>query len=182
MSESRKKAARRFRVGDRVSFHYGLRKITARIVEDRGPLGVQGRRLYRLRPLSVPQETGDVEMPEDELEAAPGPNEEGAAPLQFDIVYIRSGNTNNWVATTKRGAGYGPVKARGAVSYATAKSEGESPGEEQFAIVDVLMDTSRGTDMRSLLEEVRKLADARFRQEHPAAEIDHDDDAEREDF
>src|SRR5690348_4561344 len=106
MSESRmKKSTPRFRAGDWVSFRYGLRQVTARIVEDRGPLGVRGRRLYRLRPMSAPPETGDFEMPEDELEAVPRPNEEGAAPLQFDVVYIRSGHTNNWVATTKRGSG-----------------------------------------------------------------------------
>ena len=50
-----KEPAPRFRVGDWVSLLYGLRKVRAQIIEDRGPLGVGGRRIYRLLPTSIPE-------------------------------------------------------------------------------------------------------------------------------
>ena len=46
---STKKETPRFHIGDWVKFDYGPKKVTARIVEDRGPLGIQGRRLYRVQ-------------------------------------------------------------------------------------------------------------------------------------
>jgi hypothetical protein len=36
----------RFRIGDWVTFQYGPKKVFAKVVEDRGPLGVRGQRLY----------------------------------------------------------------------------------------------------------------------------------------
>jgi hypothetical protein len=51
----------------------------AQIVEDRGPLGVKGRRLYRVRLDPEQGETSSFEVPEEELEAAEGPG--GANPL-----------------------------------------------------------------------------------------------------
>jgi hypothetical protein len=45
----------------------------------------------------------------------------------------------------------------------------------------VLVDANRGADSRPILEEVRNLADARFREEHPAAEIEHDDEPDGDD-
>src|SRR5258707_1102650 len=145
MSTSRR-STRRFKVGDWVSFDYGLRTVTAQVVEDRGPLGVRGRRLYRVRPMPSREESLDFEIPEEELESATEPGEARsgsidaeAAPLphSFDVVYIRQGDTRNWIATTRRSAGYRAFKAGGAVSHSTAKWEGESE-EEKFAIVNVL--------------------------------------------
>ena len=59
----------RLSVGDWVSFDYGLRRAFAQIIEDRGLLGANRRRLYRLR---LAQGQGDLpplefEMPEDDL-------------------------------------------------------------------------------------------------------------------
>ena len=49
-SKAKKKtAARRFRVGDRVRFEFGVERVTGTIVEDRGPIGVNGRRLYAIQ-------------------------------------------------------------------------------------------------------------------------------------
>jgi hypothetical protein len=39
----------RCRVGDWVSFLYGAGRAVALIIEDRGPIGVKGRRLYTVR-------------------------------------------------------------------------------------------------------------------------------------
>ena len=74
-----KKLTRRFRVGDWVCFDNGLRRVTAKVVEDRGALGVRGRRLYRVRPMPGRDESLDFEIPEEELEAATGPMMRGPA-------------------------------------------------------------------------------------------------------
>ena len=41
--------APQFRVGDWVTLPYGPQRVLARVVEDRGPLGVERQRLYRVR-------------------------------------------------------------------------------------------------------------------------------------
>jgi hypothetical protein len=46
---SAKKPGPRFRVGDWVSFQYGPRQVSAKVVEDRVRLGVLGQRLYRVQ-------------------------------------------------------------------------------------------------------------------------------------
>jgi len=72
--------APRFRVGDWVSFPYGTGDIWAQIVEDRGPLGVDRRRLYRVRIDGDSGEPVSFEMREDDLSpAAP----EKAAALRY---------------------------------------------------------------------------------------------------
>jgi hypothetical protein len=176
-----RKLPRRFRVGDWVSFEYGPRRITAQIVEDRGALGVQGRRLYRIRPMPSREDSHDFELAEEELELATPPDAvnggspdagTAATPRSFDVVYIRQGNTKNWHATTKPTTGHGAVNVQGAVGYTSAKWEGESE-EERFAIVKVLADTRRTSDGRSILTDVRKSADEMFKQKHPDAVIAH---------
>ena len=70
-----KKPAPKFRVGDWVSFPFGRERATARVIEDRGPLGVNGRWIYRVRlelPLTDPME---FELAEDMVEAATPPAE-----------------------------------------------------------------------------------------------------------
>jgi len=74
----------RFRVGDWASLFYGPRKIIAQVIEDRGPIGVGRRRLYRIRPLGQ-DESMAFELPEEELEAAPLPSKEAI------LQYLRSG-------------------------------------------------------------------------------------------
>jgi hypothetical protein len=60
----------RYRVGDWVSFLYGARRAVAQVVEDRGPIGVNGRRLYGVRLEVAPEYITTFEMPEDEMEPA----------------------------------------------------------------------------------------------------------------
>jgi hypothetical protein len=62
-----------FRIGDWVKFDYGPKKVSAKVIEDHGPLGVHGRRLHRVQ---LDEKLGDAsafEMPEDELDATPAP-------------------------------------------------------------------------------------------------------------
>jgi hypothetical protein len=50
---------RQFRVGDKVKVRFGKGRTDARIIEDRGPIGVKGRRLVRIQ-LIKPKD--DLEM------------------------------------------------------------------------------------------------------------------------
>lgn len=67
-------AAKQFRRGDRVRFQMGTRWVDGRVTEDRGPIGVGGRRLYSVefRPddASGPRH---VELPADDLRKPPAP-------------------------------------------------------------------------------------------------------------
>ncbi len=67
------KVSPRFRLGDWVSFTYGTRKVRAQVIEDRGPIGVRGRRLYRIRFDYEQGESTTTEIPEEDLEPAPEP-------------------------------------------------------------------------------------------------------------
>ena len=58
-----------FKIGDSVSFLFGSGSATGQIVEDRGCLGVAGRRLYGIKFEINPGEERYTEMPEEELTA-----------------------------------------------------------------------------------------------------------------
>ncbi len=62
-----KESPPRFRVNDWVSLLYGPRTVLAQIIEDRGPLGVRGRRLYRIRLALGQEEPTTFEAPEEDL-------------------------------------------------------------------------------------------------------------------
>lgn len=62
---------RKFRVGDWASFRYGPRRVLVEVIEDRGRLGVGGRRLYRFALDREATETMFSEAPEDEMSPAP---------------------------------------------------------------------------------------------------------------
>jgi hypothetical protein len=61
----------RFHVGDRVRILYGFRGVIGEVVEDRGNLGVGGRRIYAVRMTMDPWNEMTSEFREDSLEAAP---------------------------------------------------------------------------------------------------------------
>jgi hypothetical protein len=62
-----------FKVGDWVTFPFGTRKVLARVIEDRGPIGVQGRRLFGIEIAREDREPDRFEMPEDEMMPAMPP-------------------------------------------------------------------------------------------------------------
>jgi hypothetical protein len=61
----------RFQPGDRVLMRHVGSLLPAVVVEDRGCLGIGGRRLYGLSYLLNPSELRYTERPEEELEPAP---------------------------------------------------------------------------------------------------------------
>ena len=58
-----------FKKGDRVSFLFGTGRATGEVVEDRGCLGIGGRRLYGIKFEINPGDQAYIEMPEEELTA-----------------------------------------------------------------------------------------------------------------
>lgn len=66
-----------FQVGDRVQFGFGRRTLRGTIIEDHGPIGVQGRHLFQVNVPMDPFEPMAVELAEDDLVAIP-PGDEPA--------------------------------------------------------------------------------------------------------
>jgi hypothetical protein len=60
----------RLKVGDRVRFHLGGRRLVGTIIEDRGPIAAEGRRLYVVRAQLDRANESLLELPADELQAA----------------------------------------------------------------------------------------------------------------
>jgi hypothetical protein len=172
-----KKRKPRFRVGDWVSFDYGSRKELAKVIEDRGGLGVRGRRPYRIQP-DPERESSAYEMPEDELAAEPAPVRQS-----YDVKYHRQGRTNDWRATTNVEEVYRGLKAKGAVSYSTGFWQGESQEPLKSASVSVLLEVDPRfgepgfvvpPDVESdMVKLARSLADEMFLSMHPRAKITH---------
>ena len=61
----------KFKVGDRILFPRAGREVEGIVVEDRGPLGVGGQRIYGLHFEFLPGETRYTERDEEELTLAP---------------------------------------------------------------------------------------------------------------
>jgi hypothetical protein len=59
----------KFRVGQLVRLKHGFQGVIAEVVEDRGPIGVGGRRLYGLKLRLDPWNEFTTERPEESLEA-----------------------------------------------------------------------------------------------------------------
>jgi hypothetical protein len=59
----------KFRVGDRVRIRHGFRGMIAEVVEDRGRIGVGGRRLCAVKMRLDEWNEQSTELPEDSLEA-----------------------------------------------------------------------------------------------------------------
>jgi hypothetical protein len=175
---SPKKQGPRFRVGDWVSFQYGPRQVSAKVVEDRGRLGVLGQRLYRVQLDDKLADTSAFEMPENELDTTDAPLRQS-----FHIRYSRQGNSNIWLAHTVNEGLLRGVKAKGAVSYINGSWQGQTAENQKHATVGVLLEVdARSSDAniagdhvlrRELAERARRLADEMFVSRHPRAQIQH---------
>lgn len=60
------KKAKPFRIGDLVKVPIGLRKLKGKVVEDRGKIGVRGRKLYRIA-MTIDGEVVNIELPADQI-------------------------------------------------------------------------------------------------------------------
>lgn len=68
-----REAPPRFRVNENVRFPFGIRTFSGKIVQDRGPIGARGRRLYQVRFYRDTDEPELIELPEADLEPDPQP-------------------------------------------------------------------------------------------------------------
>jgi hypothetical protein len=185
-----------FHVGDWVKFDYGPKKNLGKIVEDRGLLGVAGRRLYRVLvpmtdlgealndppteqiPKLLDAQASAFEISENELDAVPPPVRQS-----YEVRYIRQGKTNIWRATTRKNEVLRGVKAEGAVGYSTAFREGEREDDQMFATVTVLLEVDPRfgdsgfhvdpTVWTEMAERAESLAEEMFLSRHPRARVEH---------
>jgi hypothetical protein len=68
-----------FKVGDRVRYKRGLEPVEGVIVEDRGPLGIGGRRLYAVRVQLDEWNAIVTELPVSELQLVAPSAKDGAS-------------------------------------------------------------------------------------------------------
>lgn len=61
-------SAHRYKVGDRVRFQLGARKVVGTVVEDRGMIGLGGRQLVRVEVPLDPSYVQSIELPAALLE------------------------------------------------------------------------------------------------------------------
>jgi hypothetical protein len=100
----------RYRVGDLVTFQYGPYRAVARVVEDRGPLGVNGSHVYRVAQFTGEEESDEFELPEHAIEPRALNREEKmdylAGGALLDILRRGSGGRNPprvWLSFTPQG-------------------------------------------------------------------------------
>jgi hypothetical protein len=185
-----KKQSPRFHVGDVVAFLYGPQKVPGEILEDRGPLGLYGHRIYRVRLDRGQEDAATLEVPESNILGPWLPMYQDETPgnrQEFNVTYTRKGNTRSWSSSVNRGRLYKGIRAKGAVGYTNGEWEGERKGSEKRAMVTVFMECDDATTdagharvvpvaWSAWEERARTLADEMFKSRHPDAVIDHTDD------
>ncbi len=184
-----KKRPPRFRVGDPVSVLFGPQWVAGEIVEDRGPLGDYRRRLYRVRINGGQEDEYAFEVPEENIKSSAETGELADTPgirQEFIFSYLRGTTANEWTATIKRGRLYRGIRASGAVGYATVRREREREGDENHAIVTVLVECDatmcdqqsrvRPSSLPSMMATARRLADRMFKKRHAEATVIHVDE------
>lgn len=108
-----------------------------------------------------------------------------AVPLrqEFEISYMRRGESDEWSATTRKGQLYRGLRHKGFVS--SAHGPGEKSQDHRFALVDVWIEVDPSLDeptiaahptlATTLTDQARSLADAIFKRTYPKAVIHHQD-------
>jgi hypothetical protein len=174
------KLAPQFQVGEWVAAPTGSRKIIGQIVEDRGPIGMKGRRLYRLR-IDRDDVESTIEVPEVDLEPAPdiqpaeSASDQGYStqnwPLQrFHIKYRKNKDANVWTAELS------PIRSD-AVPPMSSLVEERGGASADLVSVSVEYDP-RADDPRdrpeiwaSLTAKARRIADEVFKGRHAKARL-----------
>jgi hypothetical protein len=101
----------------------------------------------------------------------------------YTVHYVRQGQTNQWRATAERRNMIKNVRDKGAVAYTSAHWQGQNPGDENFALVSVLLELDPRCNDRDLIvnpgvwqlfgHQAVLAADEMFRTHHPEAIIEH---------
>jgi hypothetical protein len=175
----------RFRVWEWVSYPAGFRRSLGQIVEDRGPVGAHGRRLFQLQTDWGEEGGKSIEMPEADLEPAP--------PITTAERARENGlSTQNWprqafhVRYTSRDAGGSWAARMWPIAYWAVPPMQRGPtglryaGDEDSELVRVdaeydprLADPRTDKEVwTSLTEKAIRIADTVFEGKHPKARID----------
>jgi hypothetical protein len=173
-------SAPRFQTGDWVAAHSGFRKIIGQIIEDRGPIGLQGRRLYQLQVGWGDGET-TIEMPEVDLHPAPpiepadvasdrGYSTQNWPRQRFHMRYLKDKGSNAWTAQLWR-------IRNDAVPPMLPPREDPGRANSEFVAVSLEYDP-RADDPREfpeiwecLTEKAMRTADIVFKARHPRARV-----------
>ena len=76
-------------LGDTVRFTLGTTPVTGIVIDDRGPIGANGVRIYRVRVPNSPYDDELFEMAEDELDVQPPPDTD--VPKDAIVEYLQHG-------------------------------------------------------------------------------------------
>jgi hypothetical protein len=177
----------RFGLGDWVSFLVGFRKVLAQVVEDRGLVGIQGRRVYLLQ-IDQSEDGGTaIEVPEADLEPAPAittaelARENGLSTQNwprraFDVTYKRPQDANVWTGSLKPVASWAvPPMVRGPRGLGYAGSVNLEIVRVDLEYDPRLADPQTSPVIwTSLTENARRIADAVFKAKHPKARVIHE--------
>ena len=120
-----------FSVGDRVRFTWGFTPVQGVVVEDRGPLGRNKRRIFGVRFCLEPDDESVIELPEDELvlsEDRPEP-----IPSSNIVAYLKNSGLTRILRSNLTGAGRRPrawlkADAAGNVTHTFIEEWGEVGG------------------------------------------------------
>jgi hypothetical protein len=174
----------RFQRGDWVAFTAGFRRVLAQVVEDRGPVGTQGRRIYQVRIDRSEDGDNAIEVPEADLETPP--------PIMTAEVARENGvSTQNWPrqgfhATYKRSkddqvwrSSLTPVTSKAVPPMAMGPRGLVYAGGTDLEIVRVDLEYDpRLADPRddpgiwtALAEKAQEIADLVFKAKHPKAKV-----------
>jgi len=105
----------------------------------------------------------------------------------FTACYYKKGQSNEWRSTIRREEMLRDVRAKGAVGYTTARWEGQTAADENFATVGVFLQLDPRFDddlivgpgvWQVLTEQAWRMADEMFKNHHPEAVIEHDRNGE----
>ena len=78
----------RFKYGDRVHYRFGEELLDAVVVEDRGGLGIGGRRLYGIRFYLSPDNIAYTEVPAEKLAPIPESSPDEAEEARFERLLL----------------------------------------------------------------------------------------------
>lgn len=124
-----------FQVGDRVKIPLGRRKVAGVISEDRGSIGVHGRRLYQVLVPMDPFEPTAYELPENEIEAlSESANSITAIDAARVIDYLKNGGLISILQSNRSGGRNQPrvwlcLDSLGNVTHTFLKERGLHGGE-----------------------------------------------------
>jgi hypothetical protein len=98
----------------------------------------------------------------------------------FSVTYIREGSSSSWVGSVRRDESLDGMSRAGEVGHATAFRDGETPADDKFLLVSVVVehDPAECLAWQMLVPEAFGLAEPALMSRHPGASVEYDFDVE----